>query len=480
MRRVMRAMLEPPPSRPHADAAPPHQDRVKASAREAVADAGVGADVARRLARRLDLAAQVRDVRAQHLRCRRRRPGPRPRRAARGGSSAGRGCRASARSRPNSIGVRWTSAPSRRDRARREVDHEVAGDDRRLVGAVAGAPQHRLQPRDELARRERLDDVVVGAGLERADLLLLVADRAESTMIGIALHSRSARQTSMPSPSGSTRSRIAASGGWTAARSSASCAVSAGTTSKPASRSTTRSARRICGSSSQTSTRRAALTPATGLGQRQRDDEARALARAATRRGRCRRWPRRSPSRSRARARSPRRPRRRGERLEDPLAGRRARCPGRGRRRARAAGRRSPAPAPRPARRRAWRPAFSSRFANARSSCAASARISGRSRSTASRTRSAGSPASATASRSSSSTEHQSRRGSAAPACSRDSSSSLSIEPRQPGALARDAGRELGPLLLRQRRGRQRLRARSRSRSAGSAGRARPRAGRRS
>ena len=36
-------------------------------------------------------------------------------------------------------------------------------------------------------------------------------------MIGIGVHSRSCRQTSMPSPSGSTRSMIAASGGRTAA-----------------------------------------------------------------------------------------------------------------------------------------------------------------------------------------------------------------------------------------------------------------------
>ena len=74
-------------------------------------------------------------------------------------------------------------------------------------------------------------------------------------MIGIVVHSRSCRQTSMPSPSGSTRSMIAASGGRTAALSSASAAVAAGSTSKPASRRMTRSARRICGSSSQTSTR---------------------------------------------------------------------------------------------------------------------------------------------------------------------------------------------------------------------------------
>ena len=36
-----------------------------------------------------------------------------------------------------------------------------------------------MQPRDELARAERLGDVVVRAGLQRADLVVLVADRGE-------------------------------------------------------------------------------------------------------------------------------------------------------------------------------------------------------------------------------------------------------------------------------------------------------------
>ena len=52
----------------------------------------------------------------------------------------------------------------------------------------------------------------------------------------MSLHSRSARHTSTPSPSGSTRSRIAASGRCSVATCSASAAVSAGNASKPASR----------------------------------------------------------------------------------------------------------------------------------------------------------------------------------------------------------------------------------------------------
>ncbi len=50
-------------------------------------------------------------------------------------------------------------------------------------------------------------------------------------MIGISLHSRSRRVTSTPSMSGSIRSTIAASGGLTAARSSASSPLLAGTAS---------------------------------------------------------------------------------------------------------------------------------------------------------------------------------------------------------------------------------------------------------
>src|SRR4051794_8882165 len=75
-------------------------------------------------------------------------------------------------------------------------------------------------------------------------------------MIGICDQRRISRHTATPSPSGSTRSRIAASGGRTATGSSACSAVWAGTGSKPASRRMTRSARRICGSSSQTRPRR--------------------------------------------------------------------------------------------------------------------------------------------------------------------------------------------------------------------------------
>ena len=66
------------------------------------------------------------------------------------------------------------------DRALGEVDPQLADDERRLVGrglgrpAHLGAPQRGLDPARELAHRERLGDVVVGAELEPDDLVDLL------------------------------------------------------------------------------------------------------------------------------------------------------------------------------------------------------------------------------------------------------------------------------------------------------------------
>ena len=62
---------------------------------------------------------------------------------------------------------------------RGEVELEAVGAQHRLGLARVGAPQRGLQARDELARAERLGHVVVGAGLQRAHLLVLLADRAQ-------------------------------------------------------------------------------------------------------------------------------------------------------------------------------------------------------------------------------------------------------------------------------------------------------------
>ena len=63
---------------------------------------------------------------------------------------------------------------------RGEVELEPVGASTGSDDARGGAPQRGLQPRDELARPERLGHVVVGAGLQRADLLVLLADRARA------------------------------------------------------------------------------------------------------------------------------------------------------------------------------------------------------------------------------------------------------------------------------------------------------------
>ena len=62
---------------------------------------------------------------------------------------------------------------------RGEVDLEAVGADGRLVVGLAGAAQDRAQARDELARAERLREVVVGARFEREHLLVLLPDRRQ-------------------------------------------------------------------------------------------------------------------------------------------------------------------------------------------------------------------------------------------------------------------------------------------------------------
>ena len=64
--------------------------------------------------------------------------------------------------------------------ARGRVDHELAELERRLrVGARVQAPQHGVDARHELGRRERLDDVVVGAQAQPDDAVGLLAARGQ-------------------------------------------------------------------------------------------------------------------------------------------------------------------------------------------------------------------------------------------------------------------------------------------------------------
>ena len=57
------------------------------------------------------------------------------------------------------------------------VEHEVAEGERRPAGVDAA--QQRAQPRVELAQRERLDEVVVGAGVEAVDAVVDRVARGE-------------------------------------------------------------------------------------------------------------------------------------------------------------------------------------------------------------------------------------------------------------------------------------------------------------
>ena len=88
------------------------------------------------------------------------------------------GLRARTRSSANSCGVSCTGSPPHRDGSLLEVDPQVAELDDRLGGSV-GAPQRGAQAREQLLDAERLRHVVVGARVERRDLLGLVADDGE-------------------------------------------------------------------------------------------------------------------------------------------------------------------------------------------------------------------------------------------------------------------------------------------------------------
>ena len=88
--------------------------------------------------------------------------------------------RTSCSTSPHSVGVRWTSAPSRITfLAARSTRKSVGLDDRQLLDR--GGPAHRgPQPGQQLVHAERLGQVVVGAGVERLDLVVLVlADRQD-------------------------------------------------------------------------------------------------------------------------------------------------------------------------------------------------------------------------------------------------------------------------------------------------------------
>ncbi len=74
------------------------------------------------------------------------------------------------------------------DRHRRVVDEHAVGGavdahradhDAAVLVVLAGAAHHRADPGQQLARRERLDHVVVHAGLQAADAVVLLAARGQ-------------------------------------------------------------------------------------------------------------------------------------------------------------------------------------------------------------------------------------------------------------------------------------------------------------
>ena len=81
----------------------------------------------------------------------------------------------------NSVGVRSIGRPADLGPHPRHVERQVAGPDPSSAGRSAGvdAAQDRPDPGDELARAERLGQVVVGAELEAEQLVQLVVAGGE-------------------------------------------------------------------------------------------------------------------------------------------------------------------------------------------------------------------------------------------------------------------------------------------------------------
>ena len=135
----------------------------------------------------------------------------------------------------NSVGVRSTVLPATSVRIRgtsrttSPARMTSPGADRAI-----GPAQDGLDPRDELARRERLGEVVVGAELEAEQLVELVVAGGEHHDRDRASRARSSRVTSRPSSPGRPRSSTTRSGCSRRAVSSAAGPSAAVSTAKPA------------------------------------------------------------------------------------------------------------------------------------------------------------------------------------------------------------------------------------------------------
>ena len=161
-------------------------------------------------------------------------------------------------SRSNSRVASATGSPRWRTSRRADVDLEVVADRerrcRRARGVGLAAPQDGLHPGDDLARRERLGDVVVGAELEAEDAVdLAVARGEEQHRHRAAWRGSAGRPRSRRCRAG--RCRAPPSPGWCCSISSSPRSpLAAWSTRKPASRRYRSSRSAMFGSSSTTTT----------------------------------------------------------------------------------------------------------------------------------------------------------------------------------------------------------------------------------
>ena len=65
------------------------------------------------------------------------------------------------------------------DAVRHRIEHDIADFDRLAGEGGADAPHHRRHPRHQLARGKRLGEIVVGAGVEAADAIILGLARGQ-------------------------------------------------------------------------------------------------------------------------------------------------------------------------------------------------------------------------------------------------------------------------------------------------------------
>ena len=122
-------------------------------------------------------------------------------------------------SRSNSFAVSSTGLPVDGDVVRLAVEHDVAERERVAALLRLRAAEDRLHARDELAGRERLRQIVVGADLEADDAvgLLVAGGQHQDRHLRAARGSRG-RRRSRPCRAGRCRAARAGSGGGRARR----------------------------------------------------------------------------------------------------------------------------------------------------------------------------------------------------------------------------------------------------------------------